>query len=81
MLSRDKILVAAAPTTRKQVSVMMVMNLVKQYSVPAVGPAAIVTQTWWYLRLIRALAAAATLLDRSEISLKVSENQAIAQSS
>jgi hypothetical protein len=81
MLSRVKMLVAAAPTTRKQVSVMMVMNLVKQYSVPAVGPAAIVTRTWQYLRLIRALAAAATLLDHSEISLKVSENQAIAQSS
>jgi hypothetical protein len=51
-------LVAAPPTTRKQVSVMIVIALVKQYSVPAVGPTLIITKTSCELRLIRALAAA-----------------------
>jgi hypothetical protein len=45
MLSRVRMLVAAAPTTRKQVSVIMAIDLVKQYSVSAVGPSAIVTET------------------------------------
>ena len=37
-LSRPRMLVAAAPATRKQVSAMMVMALVKQFSVPANEP-------------------------------------------
>jgi hypothetical protein len=52
-----------------------VMDLVKQYSVSAVGPTSIFTKTSCELRLPRALAAAAKHLTRREISRKVNGNQ------
>ena len=45
-LSRPRMLVAAAPTTRKQVSAMMVMALVKQLSVSVNEPRPLCPENW-----------------------------------